>query len=90
MFNKINTNNIISLILLLILVILAFGGIILIAIALMSALIVPLTFLWGLITGQSYDRVCDNSEFIYRLNQYGKWSLLIVFGIALMFLLFSI
>jgi hypothetical protein len=87
MFNKINTNNIISLILLLILVILAFGGIILIAIALMSALIVPLTFLWGLITGQSYDRVCDNSEFIYRLNQYGKWSLLIGFGIALIYFL---
>jgi len=84
---KINTNNIISLILLLILVILAFGGIILIAIALMSALIVPLTFLWGLITGQSYDRVCDNSEFIYRLNQYGKWSLLIGFGIALIYFL---
>jgi len=86
MFNKINTNNIISLILLLILVILAFGGIILIAIALMSALIVPLTFLWGLITGQSYDRVCDNSEFIYRLNQYGKWSLLIGFGILIIWL----
>lgn len=85
MFNKINTNNIISLILLLILVILAFGGIILIAIALISALIVPLTFLWGLITGQSYDRVCDNSEFIYRLNQYGKWALIIGAGLALIY-----
>lgn len=90
MFNKININSVVSLLLLLVLVILAFGGMVILAIALISALIVPLTFLWGLFTGQSYDRVCDNSEFIYRLNQYGKWSSLVGVGIFLMFLLFSI
>lgn len=85
MFNKININSVVSLLLLLVLVILVFGGMVILAIALISALIVPLTFLWGLFTGQSYDRVCDNSEFIYRLNQYGKWALIIGAGLALIY-----
>jgi hypothetical protein len=59
-----------------------------VAIAIVAAMIVPLTWTWGLITGQSYDRVCDNSEFIYQLNQIGKWTLVIGLGFLLMWLIF--
>jgi hypothetical protein len=59
-------------------------GTIFIAVAIMSALIVPLTWAYGLLTDQSYDRVCDNSEIVYQLNQLGKWT--IVIGIALLLL----
>jgi hypothetical protein len=57
-----------------------------IAIAIMSAAIVPITWIFGVFTGQSYDRVCDNSEIVYRLNQVGKWT--IVIGIAFLFVYF--
>ena len=56
-----------------------------IAIAVVGASIVPLTFIWGLLTGQSYARVCDNSEILYRLNQVGKWTLVVVIGLAIIF-----
>lgn len=56
-----------------------------IALAILAAAIVPLTWAWGLLTGQSYDRVCDNSEIVYKLNQLGKWTLLI--GISILFVI---
>lgn len=56
-----------------------------IALAILAAAIVPLTWTWGLLTGQSYDRVCDNSEIVYKLNQLGKWTLLI--GISILFVI---
>jgi len=71
-------------ILFIILVILFSGAFI--AIAIMSAAIVPITWIFGVFTGQSYDRVCDNSEIVYRLNQVGKWT--IVIGIAFLFVYF--
>lgn len=54
-----------------------------------SMLTVPLTLLFGLVTGQSYDRVCDNSEIIYKLNQFGKWSIIISLGAFLTFGVYS-
>ena len=77
------------LVILFLIIALLFSGVF-IAIAIMSAAIVPITWLFGVFTGQSYDRVCDNSEIVYRLNQVGKWT--IVIGIALLFiyLLFNI
>lgn len=65
-----------------------FGGFVFLTLAIVGALIVPLTYIWGLITDQSYDRVCDNSEFIYRLNQIGKWTLVIGLGFLLIWLIF--
>jgi len=70
------------LVLLLISLVLIFGGVFII-VAIMSASIVPLTWVYGLISGQSYNRVCDNSEIVYRLNQLGKWT--IVVGISILF-----
>lgn len=55
-----------------------------VSVALIAAAIVPLTWVYGLITGQTYDRVCDNSQILYRLNQIGKWT--IVIGTALLIL----
>jgi len=61
-----------------------------IALAVAAAAIVPLTWIWGLLTGQSYDRVCDNSEIIYKLNQLGKWTIAIGFAISLIYLIYII
>lgn len=49
----------------------------------MSVLVVPITWVFALATGQTYDRICDNSEILYRLNQIGKWSLVFCVGIFL-------
>ena len=54
---------------------------IVIGLCIIGALIVPLTALYGVATDQSYARVCDNSEILYRLNQIGKFTLVI--GLAL-------
>jgi hypothetical protein len=84
-----NTNNIptlnrsLSLLVTFIVIMMVLFSGVFISIAIAAAAIVPLTWLWGLITGQSYDRVCDNSEIIYRLNQIGKWTIFI--GIAILF-----
>ena len=79
--------NYMSFFLLLLILLVIFGGVILIAVSLVAALIVPLTYVWGLITDQSYDRVCDNSEIIYRLNQIGKWSLVVYSGIFILWII---
>ena len=73
------------LVILFIILVILFSGVF-IAIAIMSAAIVPITWLFGVFTGQSYDRVCDNSEIVYRLNQVGKWTIFI--GIAFLFVYF--
>jgi hypothetical protein len=61
-----------------------------IAIAIMSAAIVPITWIFGVFTGQSYDRVCDNSEIVYRLNQVGKWTIAIGLAGIFTYILFNI
>ena len=51
-----------------------FGGIILsalICLASISIVSVPVTFIVALLSGESYDRICDNSEILYRLNKIG-------------------
>lgn len=78
--------NYIGILFLMLILALAFGGVVLLALAIVGALIVPLTYIWGLITGQSYDRVCDNSEIVYKLNQVGKWTLLISVGMLIIWL----
>lgn len=74
-----------SLLILLIILLIIFAGSILAAIAVLSLAIVPLTGLWGLFTGQSYARVCDNSEIIYKLNQFGKWCWALAVGGAMIY-----
>lgn len=63
-----------------------FGGIILsafICLASISIVSVPVTFIMSLLSGESYDRICDNSEILYRLNKIGRWSIVILAGAAL-------
>jgi hypothetical protein len=57
-----------------------FLGAIIISILILSVLVVPVTFIWSKITGESYDRVCDNSEIVYQLNRVGKWSIVALTG----------
>ena len=78
--------NYLGIILLMFILALAAGGYILVALCVLGALIVPLTYVWGLMTNQSYDRVCDNSEIVYKLNQVGKWTLLISLGMFVIWL----
>jgi hypothetical protein len=84
MFNKIPpfSKALSLLVLVVILLILIFSGLF-VTIALIGASVVPLTWIWGLLTGQSYERVCDNSEIVYRLNQIGKWTLLIYIALLI-------
>jgi hypothetical protein len=63
-----------SLFILLVIILVLIGGSIFVAIGILGLAIVPLTALWGLFTGQSYARVCDNSEILYKLNQIGKYA----------------
>lgn len=89
MFNNIPSfSKALSLLVILVILLIIFFSGLFITIALIGASVVPLTWIWGLLTGQSYDRVCDNSEIIYRLNQIGKWTLLVL--IALLILKFAI
>ena len=78
----------ISIILLVLLVLFLISSGLFLSVAIFSAAVVPLTWIWGLITGQSYDRVCDNSEVIYKLNQIGKWTIVIGIAICLIGLVF--
>lgn len=77
------------LIMFILLIIILFSGLF-IALAIAAAAIVPLTWIWGLLTGQSYDRVCDNSEIVYKLNQLGKWTIAIGLAILLIYLIYII
>ncbi len=45
---------------------------------LICMMIVPITFIFALVTGQSYWSVCDESDFIYKVNSLGR-NLWIVF-----------
>lgn len=78
--------NYIGILFLMLILALVFGGVVLLALAIVGSLIVPLTYVWGLITGQSYDRVCDNSEIVYKLNQVCKWTLVISLGMLIIWL----
>jgi hypothetical protein len=82
MFKNIpSLNTSLSLLVLLVIGVLVFFSSIFIALAILSMAIVPLTWLWGLVTGQTYDRVCDNSELVYKLNKFGKISLSVGIGL---------
>ncbi len=61
-----------------------------ISLAIASIAIVPITWIWGLLTGQSYERVCDNSEIIYKLNQLGKWSIVIGIAVFVVYLIYLV
>lgn len=45
----------------------------------LSMAIVPLTWIYSQLIGQSYNYTIDQSEVLYKLNVVGKWCL-IIFG----------
>jgi hypothetical protein len=56
------------------------------ALAIVSMLIVPLTWGYAKLAGQSYNFTIDQSNMLYKLNKFGQWSLLI--GGSLLFVYF--
>ncbi len=67
----------ISYILLIILIGLVFALNAFIALSIISMVIVPLTYLYSLIIGKSYNFVIDQSNILFKINKIGQWSLLI-------------
>ena len=59
------------------------------SLALVSMLIVPATWVYAQISGQSYNFVIDQSDMLYKLNIFGQWSL-VIGGSILLFSLFFI
>jgi len=56
------------------------------SIAFLSMLIVPITWAYSQLTGQTYHFVIDQSDMLYKLNIFGQWALLvggalIIFGL---------
>lgn len=63
--------------------ILAFN--ILISIAILSMLIVPITWVYSKMVDRSYNSVIDSSDMLYKLNKFGQWSLVIFGSIFLIY-----
>lgn len=70
-------NKAISYLVLFLLVLLVFAFKVLIGLAVLSILIVPLTWIYSKIVGQSYNFTIDQSNMLYKLNKFGQWSLII-------------
>jgi hypothetical protein len=78
--------NIISSLGLFFLVILFIAFKILVALTIVSMAIVPLTWIYAKLAGQSYNFTIDQSNMLYKLNKFGQWALLI--GGSLLFVHF--
>jgi hypothetical protein len=70
-------NKAISYLVLFLVVLLVFAFKVLIGLAVLSILIVPLTWIYSKIVGQSYNFTIDQSNMLYKLNKFGQWSLVI-------------
>ena len=89
MFNRLPTfNKALSLLVLVVVLLILISSGLFMAVAIASAAVVPITWFWGILTGQSYDRVCDNSEIVYKLNQLGKWTIFISIAFTFIGLVF--
>jgi hypothetical protein len=47
------------------------------SVAIASMLVVPGTYLYSLISGNSYNFICDQSEILYKLNKIGQYVIVI-------------
>jgi len=70
-------NKAISYLVLFLLILLVFAFKILIGLAVLSMLIVPITWIYSKIVGQSYNFTIDQSNILYKLNIFGQWSLIL-------------
>lgn len=58
------------------------------ALAILSMFIVPVTWVYAQLNGQSYNYTIDQSNMLYKLNILGQWSLVIGGAIIFVSLLF--
>jgi len=58
------------------------------SLALVSMLIVPATWVYAQLTGQSYNFVIDQSNMLYKLNIFGQWAIVIGGSLLLLSLLY--
>lgn len=56
--------------------------------AILSMLVVPLTFIYAKLTDRSYNFICDQSSMLYRLNNLGQWSWVFATAFFLVYLIF--
>jgi hypothetical protein len=54
----------------------------------LSMMIVPLTWVYAQLMGQSYSFTIDQSNILYKLNILGQWSLVIGGGLFLLGMIF--
>jgi nitrogen fixation protein FixH len=73
----------------LIILMLFFAVKIFIGLAILSLAIVPLTGLYCLIAGRSYNSVIDSNEVVYMLNKMGQYSYLGLAGLIIFYLFFK-
>lgn len=62
---------------------------VLISVAILSMLIVPITYLYAKLVGKSYSSVIDMSNILYKLNKFGQWSIVIVVSFILFYYVFK-
>jgi len=76
-------NRILRLGLVVLALVLVFSLNLLFALAIFSMLIVPLTWIYAFVMGQSYSYTIDQSDILYKLNKFGQWSFVIGLTISL-------
>ena len=72
-----------SVLFLILLIVLVFVFQAFIAFAIVSMFIVPLTYLYSLVIGRSYNFVIDQSNILYKMNKLGQWSIVICWSYLL-------
>ena len=82
-------NSLLKLIVFLMLIAFIFAIKIFIGLAILSILIVPLTFIYSLTSGRSYNSIIDSSNILYKLNKFGQWSMIVSLAILLFYFIFK-
>lgn len=60
-----------------------------IGIAVLSAMVVPLTYLYCLLSGKSYNSFIDTSQIIYTLNKIGQWTIISALALLIVIILYK-
>jgi hypothetical protein len=53
-----------------------------------SLLVVPITWLWSVLTGKSYHYVIDQSAILYRINRFGQWAWFLTICLVISYVIF--
>jgi hypothetical protein len=57
-----------------------------VGLAILSMLIVPITYLFCLVNGRSYNSVIDSSNMLYKMNKFGQWVWLVIIAIVVFYI----